>query len=130
LKGEWAFDADYFKQQARAAANAATDANKKATLEALSDAVFSGSEGMTWTITETEMQSNHPQSGSRKGPYRVVQTLDADTAIIEVMDEDKPKQMIFHREGQRLRLLALDQEPGSLEIPAYYKRVTRNSPRR
>jgi hypothetical protein len=130
LKGEWAFDADYFKQQARAAANAATDANKKATLEALSDAVFAGSEGMTWTITETEMQSNHPQSGSRKGPYRVVQTLDADTAIIEVIDEDKPKQMIFHREGQRLRLLALDQEPGSLEIPAYYKRVTSNSPRR
>ena len=130
LKGEWAFDADYFKQQARAAANAATDANKKATLEALSDAVFAGSEGMTWTITETEMQSNHPQSGIRKGPYRVVQTLDADTAIIEVIDEDKAKQMIFHREGQRLRLLALDQEPGSLEIPAYYKRVTRSSPRR
>jgi hypothetical protein len=75
------------------------------------------------------MQSNHPQSGIRKGPYRVVQTLDADTAIIEVIDEDKPKQMIFHREGQRLRLLALDQQ-GSLEIPAYYKRVTRSSSKR
>jgi serine/threonine protein kinase len=129
LKGEWAFDADYFKQHARAAANAATDPTKKATLNALSEAVFAGSEGMTWTITDTEMQSNHPQSGIRKGPYRVVQTLDADTAIIEVIDEDKPKQMIFHREGQRLRLLALDQQ-GSLEIPAYYKRVTRSSSKR
>jgi serine/threonine protein kinase len=127
LKGEWAFDSDYFKQQARAAANAATDANKKATLEALSAAVFAGSEGMTWTITEKEMQSNHPQSGIRKGPYRIVQVLDTDTAIIELMDENEPKQMIFHREGQRLRLLALNQEPGSLEIPAYYKKVTHSS---
>jgi hypothetical protein len=83
---------------------------------------------MTWTITATEMQSNHPQTGSRKGPYRIVKTRDASTAEIEVMDEGKPKRMVAHREGDRLRLSNAKPEAGSLDVPGYYKKVPPASP--
>jgi serine/threonine protein kinase len=123
MEGEWAFDAEYAKAWARASAATATDPTQKTTLEALSIAGFAGFEGMTWTITATEMQSNHPQSGSRKGPYRVVEIRDPKTVEIEVIDEGKPKRMIAHREGERLRLSMVNPEAGSLDVPGFYKKV-------
>jgi hypothetical protein len=125
LQGEWVFDAEHFKEQARVAAAAATDDRQKAILQALTTATFEGSEGMTWTITPTEMQSHHPGSGTRKGPYRIVRKRDADTVEAEVMDEGKPKRMIFHREGERLCLSMANRDPKNpLDLPAYYKKVT------
>jgi hypothetical protein len=125
LLGEWAFDADYFKKQAETAAVTATDQRQKAILQALTTATFDGAEGMTWSITASEMQSNHPQMGARKGPYRIRKMRDPDTAEIEVVDEGKAKRMIFRREGERLALSDAAREGKSdpLSLPAYYKRV-------
>jgi tRNA A-37 threonylcarbamoyl transferase component Bud32 len=122
LKGVWAFDVEHTKEQARAAAESATDPAQKAMLEALSAADFSGSEGMTWTITDREMQSNHPQSGSRKGPYRILKWRDANGVEIETMDEGKPRRLLFQREGDRLRI-SLIKRDGPVDLPGYYKKV-------
>lgn len=122
MLGEWAFDVERTREQARTAAASATDPAQKAMLEALSAADFTASEGMTWTITAKEMQSNHPQSGSRKGPYRIVRTRDANTVEVETMDQGKPRQMLFQREGDRLRISTVKRE-GPLDLPAYYKKV-------
>lgn len=122
LEGEWAFDVERTREQARTAAAAATDPAQKAMLEALSAADYTASEGMTWTITAKEMQSNHPQSGSRKGPYRIVKTRDANTVEVETIDEGKPRQMLFQREGDRLRISTVKRD-GPLDLPAYYKKV-------
>ena len=55
LLGQWAFDADYFRKQAQAASEAATDETQKAILHAVSTATFDAAEGMNWTITTTHM---------------------------------------------------------------------------
>jgi len=122
LKGEWAFDVEHTKEQARVAAASATDPAQKAMLEALSAADFTGSEGMTWTITDREMQSNHPQSGSRKGPYRILKWRDANGVEIETMEEGKPRRLLFQREGDRLRI-SLVKRDGPVDLPGYYKKV-------
>jgi predicted Ser/Thr protein kinase len=128
MEGEWAFDAEATREWARKAAASASDEQQKAVFQALSTAGYEGSEGMTWTITATEMQSNHPQTGSRKGPYRIVKKRDADTAEIEVMDEGTPKRMIAHREGELLRLSNAKPEAGALDVPGFYKKVAPTSP--
>jgi len=80
---------------------------------------------MTWTITAKEMQSNHPQSGIRKGPYRILRWRDANSLEIETMDEGKPRRMLFEREGDRLRISMLkrDRREGPVDLPGYYKKV-------
>jgi hypothetical protein len=71
------------------------------------------------------MQSNHPQTGSRKGPYRIVNTRDANSVEIETMDEGKTRRMLFEREGDRLRISMLkrDRREGPVDLPGYYKKV-------
>jgi len=125
LLGQWAFDADYFKKQAQAASEAATDETQKAILHAVSTATFDAAEGMNWTITTTHMQSNHPQTGARKGTYRIIKMRDPHTAEIEVMDEGKAKRMLFRQEGERLVLsnITSHEKSDPLDLPAYYRRV-------
>jgi predicted Ser/Thr protein kinase len=125
LLGKWAFDAEYFKKQAQTAADAATDERQKAILQALTTATFDGAARMTWTITPTHMQSDHPQTGARQGPYRIIRMRDPHTAEIEVIDEGKPKRMLFRHEGERLALANANtnQKRDPLDLPAYYKRV-------
>jgi serine/threonine protein kinase len=125
LVGEWAFDVERTKEQARIAAASTTDPAQKAIFEALSTGDFTGSEGMTWTITPKEMQSNHPQSGTRKGPYRILKWRDANSIEVETMDEGKPRRMLFEREGDRLRISMVrrDRREGPLDLPGYYKKV-------
>jgi serine/threonine protein kinase len=122
LVGVWAFDVERTKEQARIAAESVTDPAQRAILEALSKADFTENAGMTWTITAKEMQSNHPQSGSRKGPYRIVNTRDANSVEIETMDEGKPRRMLLQREGDRLRISMVKRE-GPVDLPGYYIKV-------
>lgn len=122
LEGEWAFDVDRTKAYARTAAGLTSDPTQRAILEALSKADFTESAGMTWTITAKEMQSNHPQSGTRKGPYRIVKTRDANNVEIETTDEGKPRRMLFQREGDHLRISMVKRE-GPVDLPGYYRKV-------
>jgi hypothetical protein len=50
---------------------------------------------------------------------------DPHTAEIEVIDEGKPKRMLFRHEGERLALANANtnQKRDPLDLPAYYKRV-------
>ncbi|HET6406334.1 MAG TPA: protein kinase, partial [Chthoniobacteraceae bacterium] len=125
LEGVWAFDVERTKEYARVAASSTTDPAQKAIFEALSKADFAENQGMTWTITAEEMQSNHPQSGIRKGPYRILRARDANSIEIETMDEGKPLRMLFQRDGDRLQISMLkrDRREGPLDLPGFYKKV-------
>jgi len=122
IQGDWVFDTEYSREKMRFRnPNDATNPGTQATAKVM----FDGYEKMSWTITPTEMQSHHSESGTQAGPYRIVKMLDPNAAEIEITDNGTTKRLVFRREGDRLLLSGSDPQPEAtpIDLPSYYKRM-------
>jgi hypothetical protein len=94
-------------------------------LEHIRSTLGQGAEGLSWTITATEMQSHQKSGETRSGPYRILQSRGENAVQVESIDEGKPKIMVIRRDGDRMRIDP-DQSPPHplhIEVPGYYRRA-------
>lgn len=128
IQGAWAADFERSQREARIADHVQSDDERRraqAMLEGFRATARSGADGMTWTITETEIASHHPTTGDRRGPYSVVGSRGNDSLEIETLDEGMIHRMLLVRDGDHMRLAQLTPapDPSPIHVPAYFVRV-------
>ncbi|MFN0126956.1 MAG: protein kinase domain-containing protein [Verrucomicrobiales bacterium] len=128
IQGTWATDFQRSQREARIADHIQTDDERRqaqAMLEGFRATAQSGADGMTWTITQTDIASHHPKTGDRSGPYLVVGSTGNDSLEIETLDEGMIHRMLLVRDGDHMRLdrLSPAADPSPIHIPAYFVRV-------